>query len=321
MNTVDILRKIEAKNDEKRSYLLRSAEDGKPADFDTVLSDLDSSIVDLKGIYDSLMAMAPEEAVEDAAPVMAERSKQVAPPLSVKNTAPAVHTKKWNYSLTRAINKHVDGRNLDGLEGETHQELSRFRSKAAEGFLIPIQRDLTTSTGTGAVGTNVLPDYIEYLYNNALGAKLGIQILTNMHGAFAYPRNSGINTGYWIAEGSATTASNLTFDQVVFTPRTCAAQTVFSRQFLKQASFDADKAATYEIQNALTLNVDASIFTGTGSSGQTLGLLNDTNVPTTAVGTNGGDPTWAILTGLETTVNAANASPAPLRVVWKSQLL
>ena len=252
------------------------------------------------------------------------------------NTRNGLH----GYSILKAL-RQTDPKSketLDGIELETHQELQKLRAQTGrpnEGTSIPWdlpvdcgrsrafaaannleRRDLTTSTGTGAIMTTTYPTMIEFLRNITLLSKLGMKVMTGMQGNFNLPRQSGTTTGYWIAPESATiTKSNQTIDNVAFSPKTLGTQTVYSRAFLHQTSIDAEMFVREDLSLNMGVALDFAGFSGSGSGATPTGITNDPNVSVVAGGTNGAAPTWTLCAKLENVVEALNALNGSLNYV------
>lgn len=240
---------------------------------------------------------------------------------------------RHGYSLLRALCA-MDPNNkfgqLEGLELETHQELLKRRAEgghAVQGVLVPYDlpvdthmarryaaahsletRDLTTTTGAGAVINATLPTMIELLRNAALLARLGMVVLSDMEGNFTIPRQTAGGTRYWInPESTSITASNQTIGGVAFAPKTVGMSTVYSRSFLKQTGIDAEMFVRQDHILGLAIALDAAGVAGSGSGAEPTGIVYDASVNVVAIGSNGGAPTWAKVAELERAVEVANA--------------
>lgn len=240
---------------------------------------------------------------------------------------------RLGYSMLRAL-RSMDPANrfgsLDGIELETHQELLKARhggGHEAQGVLVPWdlpvdtraarrfaasndveRRDLTTTTGSGAVINATLPTMIELLRNAALLSRLGMKVLSDMNGNFSIPRQTAGGTAYWINPESTTiTASNPTVGSVAYSPKTVGLSTIYSRPFLNQTSVDAEMFVREDHALGLAIALDAAGIAGTGSGAQPTGIIYDGSVNVVAVGTNGGAPTWPLVAQLERVVETANA--------------
>jgi len=214
-----------------------------------------------------------------------------------------------NYSYRKAILGAADG-NLSGLEAEVHEELLRSRptglsardldpnGKAARGnsILVPMrllntqQRTLDTKTATK--GTELVfeqpGELIELLRNRAFVIQMGARVLTGLSGPVAFPRQTGGMTVFWVAENPANpvTASDPALGLATLVPKTLQGTTGYSRQFLLQASIDAEAWIRDEMAIAHGLAIDRAAIHGLGANGEPVGIYKQTGVTPIAFGGN-----------------------------------
>jgi HK97 family phage major capsid protein len=238
------------------------------------------------------------------------------------------------YSLVKAIRQSLDAREgrgkLDGVEAEEHQELAKRRNRPSQGVLVPWDLAagsghetrtgvLNTTTGTGSIPTILAPTLIDLLRTRMAVRAAGCTVMTDMHGLFAIPRQSGAGTGYWVAESGAPTASNQTIDQVAFSPKTVGAYTDYSRRFLEESNQSAEQFVKNDLMAVVARALDLAALAGTGSSNQPTGILNYASIPTVSLGTNGAAPTYPALVQMETQVAVANADFGNLSYMVNAQ--
>jgi HK97 family phage major capsid protein len=249
---------------------------------------------------------------------------------------------KGKYSLCRAITRAADKR-LDGLEGETHQEISRRIGKSSAGplgFFMPtsarmawdthpnfrvggqrlvssnVERRIDdTTAGAGAVLTRWDTTWIEYLRARMVLNQLGIKTLTDMHGNFQLPSQTGIGTVSWVAESTGVSATAQTIGQVLFQPKTVGAYTDMSRRFLEQLSIDAELFVREDLAAILARGIETAVYNGTGSPQPTGILQNGSITQVVSNGTNGGYPTYSDFVQLEELLGKANADLGNLAYV------
>jgi HK97 family phage major capsid protein len=240
---------------------------------------------------------------------------------------------KHKYSVSRAILKVAGREKLDGLEGETSQEIAKRVGKNPQGFFVPQRMPMSfnedptrlangdrvrgihakqvehriddTTAGTGAVLTRWDTTWIEYLRALMVLNQLGPKVLTDMHGNFALPRQSGIGTLSWVAESAAVSTTAQTIDQVLFTPKTAGAFTDMSRRFLEQLSIDAEQFVREDLAAILARGIETAVYAGTGSP-QPQGILGTAGVGNIGSGTNGDAPTWTLICQMEEALAKAN---------------
>jgi HK97 family phage major capsid protein len=294
--------------------------------FDGLLSDV-AALKDQIAQAKVLDEMDDDDEEMDAEPRSVRRSK---PP----GDAPAVHTDKHRYSYHRALRLASDKVPLDGIEGEIHREMEIRTGVKAKGFYMPTgqdpilrdhamgwkpgtaqayaeRRDLTTTTGVGSIFTVPELPLIELLRSKLVIRMLGAQMLTDMKGNFAIPRQSGKSTIYWPGEGNSATISNPTLDQVAFVPKVAIAATNISRLFMNQTSLDAEEFTKRDLAESMAREFDRVALNGVSGSNQPVGILQNSTIQTNsaslALGSSGGVPTWATIVNMEAQLAALNA--------------
>lgn len=231
------------------------------------------------------------DALADAVPVVQS---------VVDNSAEITREEHEQFSILRAIRSIVErDPSIAKLEHKVSDKLARKMGRPARGLYMPLERSFTTAAGNGAglVETRHLGnDFISVLRDKMVLDKLGVSYLTGLHGNCAIPKQTGAMAAYWVAEGSAPTASNPVIGQVSLAPHTVGAYCDITRTLMLQASPDADAIVQNDIFSALALAIQDAALNGTGANGQPTGILNTTGVTTASIATDGA-PTYAELVG------------------------
>lgn len=228
---------------------------------------------------------------------------------------------RHQYSLLRAY-RCLLGLEKGGLESEMNQEIATRTGKPAQGFYIPwnlgSQRTLNagfaptgvtaSGTGGGSIANILGTELIQLLRNRMVMNRMGSRILNDMSGGtFSLPKQTSGTTVQWVAEGTSPSGSNMVINQVTWTPKTVSAFTDLTRRFILQTNQDAEALAREDLAKQIAVELDRVGLNGSGAGQQPLGILQDPNVTTIALGTNGGEPSWANVVSLEKTVAQANA--------------
>ena len=201
-----------------------------------------------------------------------------------------------DYSVVRAINAAITGNwNEAGLEREISSEIERQTGRATSGFFMPHNLEMrapyavgSATTGGNLVATNLLAgSFIDVLRNNALIMQMGPTVLSGLVGNVAIPRATAATNTYWVAEASAITESEATFDQVTLSPKQIGARSQYSRLALQQTTPDIEAIVRNDLAQVMALGIDKAAISGTGSSGQPTGILNTSGIGSVAMGTNG----------------------------------
>jgi len=183
----------------------------------------------------------------------------------------------------------------------SHRDMDNFRT-------MPNLNVTTSTNGPELVPTNLLTaSFIDLLINRMVIMSLKPTVLDGLNGNVAIPRQTGGAASYWVTEGNAPTEGQPTFDQVSLTPHTIAAWVDYTRRFFLQSSLSAEQFARKDLARSLGLGLDLACISGSGSSGQPTGILNQSGIGAVVGGTNGAAPTWAHVVALETAIAVANA--------------
>lgn len=202
-----------------------------------------------------------------------------------------------SYSVVRAINAAISGKwDEAGLEREVSQEIERQTGRATSGFFMPHNLQMerapyavgAAGTGGNLVATNLLASsFIDVLRNNALIMAMGPTVLSGLVGNVAIPRATAATATYWVTEASAITEAEATFDQVTLSPKQIGARSQYSRLALQQTTPDIEAIVRNDLAKVMALGIDKAAISGTGSSGQPTGILNQAGIGSVAMGTNG----------------------------------
>ncbi|HSW65200.1 MAG TPA: phage major capsid protein [Dissulfurispiraceae bacterium] len=236
---------------------------------------------------------------------------------------------KREYSIVRAMRQIAETGRLSGLEKEASEATAKVVRREAKGFFIP--QDVMTRTmgvmdstkGGYTVGQVVSGDLIELLRNKALVAQLGAISMTGLVGNVAIPRVTGGATAYWLPETGQVDATDQAFGQLGLVPHRLVGDTAYSKELLMQSSIDVEMFIRGDLVRVLTIEKDRACITGSGASGQPLGIMNTSGIGSVSFG---GAPTWAKVVEFETKLADANADAGSIaylttpavRGKWKS---
>ena len=240
-----------------------------------------------------------------------------------------------SYSLRSAILACIDKDwSRAGFERECSDAIASKLNRRTNGFYLPV-RDLsiplqtraTYAVGASATGGATVDTILDsanlimYLRNRMMFMQMGARMLSGLEGNVDIPRQSGVANVYWIAtEGGSVTQDESTFDLVQIRPKTVGVKSRFTRSMLLQSSIDIESFVRQDLSDAMAIGIDKACIDGTGASGQPLGILNQSGVPTVALGTNGAAPTWASIVQLETELAQDNADVGSLGYITNAKV-
>lgn len=294
MNLAAIREKRAAKVADMRTLLAkaeaekRNLSDAEKATFDT-----------LKGEVQTL------EGDEQRATFMQEMERrQAGDPVGDK----AATQLQQRVSVVEVMRAQMEGRALTGAAAEYSQEAERRTGRKAQGAFVPLaaleQRVTTTGTAGELVPTDRRADqYIEPFRNSLLARKLGVRVLSGLLGNLSVPKHGTGTTVGWVAENSALTASDMTFDEVTLSPKHAGGLCEMSRQLVMQSSPDVEQLARSDLSAMLAQAIDSALILG-GGTNEPDGVLATAGIQTANLAT----LSWANVLGMVQKAYLVNAA-------------
>ena len=188
-------------------------------------------------------------------------------------------------SVVKVLKAQMEGRSLDGAEGEYAKEAEKRSGRKAEGAFVPFKslekRANTTVTAPELIGTDHrAQDYIGPLRESLVARALGVRVLSGLVGNVSIPKfGSGLETG-WITEGQPVPEGQLSFDGVTLTPKHVGGKTEMSRQLLQQSSPGIEQLVREDLSFLIAKQIDRAIINGSGAAGEPRGILNTLGIQT-----------------------------------------
>lgn len=233
----------------------------------------------------------------------AERSMAVDPKAPRRGNDGTFEEACGRFSVTRAIGGMIAPSEVDaGLEHEVSREIATRTGRKPQGIWIPHeifreQRAVTTAGSGGNLVERVLRDdlFIDRLRQALTVQRLGATVLNDLvPGApVDLPRLTGSAATYWVAEHSAITSSDHTYDKVSLAPKTVGALVEYSRRMLLNATPSVENVVRMDLTKAVATEIDAKAIAGDGTGNTPTGVLNVSGTNAVDHGATGGPPTWA----------------------------
>lgn len=211
-----------------------------------------------------------------------------------------------NVSVMRVLQAAVEGRALTGAEAEYAQETERRTGRKAQGVFVPMScletRVNTTGSAPELVGTEHRPDlYIQPLRNRLLARRLGVRVLSGLHGNISIPKHgTGLSVG-WVAENAAVPESDMNPASVSLSPKHAGGVTELSRQLIMQGSPDVEQLVRDEFAAILAKAIDSALIKG-GGVNEPDGVLSTVGIQTANLAT----LSWANILAMKAKAEIAN---------------
>ena len=199
-----------------------------------------------------------ERARPTASPEFAEKSlaefsfTRVIQSLMAKDTSFA--KKEWEMSR-------------DLCKDQYKEKTLTLANDAAGGFLVPdeVRRDML----------------IPYLRVQSVMDRAKVTRMSGLnYSPVKFPRQSGIETGYWVGETQAITASDSATDQMSLTPHKAGVAQKISNTLIRKAPAAAEQFVRTSVAETHKRFTEKAFFEGTGLAGQPLGLKNISGINT-----------------------------------------
>jgi HK97 family phage major capsid protein len=213
-------------------------------------------------------------------------------------------------SLLKVLQSAMEGRSLTGAEAEYAAETERRTGRKAQGVFVPMslfeQRANTTTTAAALVGTDHRADlYINPLRNALLARRLGVRVLSGLHGNVSVPKHgTGLSVG-WVAENASLPESDMAPDSVTLTPKHAGGVTEVSRQAIQQSSPDIEALIREDFSFAIARAIDSALIKG-GGPNEPKGVLSTSGIQTANLAT----LNWANVSAMIGKLEAVNANVA-----------
>lgn len=221
----------------------------------------------------------------------------------------------------RELSAAPDGTRLTGVEKDAadlgREEYLRLGLKQM-GHVVPsalLRAAAGQNYGTNADGgymKETMPArYVDTLRAKLVIARLGATILGDLVGTLPIISTGDFTAG-WLAEAGVGSVTKFTVGSGDMTPHRNFVAGAVTKDLLRQTSKDVEALIREKLLNAHATLIDTAAIAGTGSSNQPTGILNTSGIGSVAIGTNGGNLTWAKVVALETAINNDNANRGKL---------
>lgn len=230
------------------------------------------------------------------------------------------------FSLARLVQLKAEGRSLDGIEAEMHQEAvqeARNSGVSISGVGVPniaiasiMKRsqtsfNVTDQTSTaGDEGGMLVPTstsaLILALRPMLVLSQLGVNMMGGLVGNLDFVKGGSTVATWNTEEGNADTTF-FTTSKITMSPKRLAAVTRISKQLMIQTPENIEQKLITDLLRAVAQAVELAAINGASGGNDPTGILNVDGIGTVVGGVAGAAPTWDHMVALEKKVAIENA--------------
>ena len=202
---------------------------------------------------------------------------------------------------------------------EMSQEMAHKAGKQPQGFYVPdyawrsdfytAKRELTVGTnaegGYFAPSQQLASEWIGALRSKMVLSELGMRTMSGLTTKIQIPKIAGASAGF-VAESGDVSDNTQATSQITMVGRTLGARTTISRLLMLESDPSIEQIVRDDLVSAIASKIQDVAIEGGGSNEPT-GITQTSGIGSIAIGTNGGAPTWASVTGLIKEIEIDNA--------------
>lgn len=237
----------------------------------------------------------------------------------------AIIIPKEKFSLMRTIREFMDSKTINEVARDVNtlgqQEFRRAGLSYSGNLILPAEVRADILAGTALQGQEIISEekkaILPPLVDKLILAKAGATFLTGLVGNVSIPSYSG-TTVAWKSEVAGADDGAGTFGEVEFSPKRLTAKLDVSKLFLAQDGVGAERLLLDNIADAVARKLESTtlgIAVGSATMPQGMGYKVTTGTDTKAAAV---VPTYALMVGLETEVDIANALVDKLAYITNS---
>jgi HK97 family phage major capsid protein len=228
------------------------------------------------------------------------------------------------FSLARLIQLKSEGRSLDGIEAEMHQEAeqeARRSGVSLSGVGVPnvaidsiMKRSQSSMNATGGSGGDeggmLVPTstsgLIMALRPMLVLSQLGVNMMGGLVGNLDFVKGTS-TVASWNTETGEAANTNIGTSKISMSPKRLAAYTEIYKQLMVQTPENIEQKIMGDLLRAVAQAVEAAAINGADGGNDPTGILNVTGIGSVVGGAEGAVPTWDHLVALEKEVAIENA--------------
>jgi HK97 family phage major capsid protein len=192
-------------------------------------------------------------------------------------------------TITEAVLRSIDGKQLDGIIGEMTQEAQRQGLSQGGSISIPTDFIHALRSGTAdnfqidagqgsAFKPTEVPSFIEKLFAPFVFERAGATVLTNLVGKQQFPRQNTHGTAAAQTEVGATSNAGIELGELVMDARRYTAKTTYSKKLMVQSPLSADAIIARILRAGFERKIEFDGFLGATGGQNIVGIFNQAGV-------------------------------------------
>lgn len=186
--------------------------------------------------------------------------------------------------------------------------VAQIYGRPANGIYVPLACARDLNVGLSTAGGNLVKPYYDASLQEAIRPRsivlqAGARLIPGIRdGLVTLPKLDAPSQVHWADESTAPPQGDPSFaPSINITPRTLIGHTKYSRRLANTTALQSgfESAIFDDLFSSLWSEVDRVVLAGSGVGQQPMGILNNSDLNSVAVGTDGGPANWPLLTEME----------------------
>lgn len=206
-----------------------------------------------------------------------------------------------------------EGRQIDGRTAEVVAEMRN--AGGYQGIPVPLEAlEVRNTVASGTPDPVTTRPIVDRLFANTAAQRMGAQFINIPQGITEWPVVTSAVAAGWAASETGDVAGPTPFttvDRQLKPDNNFGVQMTLTRRAMKQSGAALEAAVRRDMNQAISVGLDAAVFQGSGASGEPLGVIAGASTYGITETALDAAPTWAAFRSAVVRFMAANAANGP----------
>lgn len=206
-----------------------------------------------------------------------------------------------------------EGRQIDGRTAEVITEMRN--AGGYQGIPVPLEAlEIRNTVASGTPDPVATRPIVDRLFANTAAQRMGAQFINIPQGITEWPVVTSAVAAGWAASETGDVAGPIPFttvDRQLKPENNFGVQMTLTRRAMKQSGAALEAAVRRDMNQAISVGLDAAVFQGSGGSGEPLGVIAGAATYGITETTLDAAPTWAAFRSAVVRFMAVNAANGP----------